>query len=313
VTVYNSGTGDAYNTSATIHADHGVSFHADTRDYGLIPVGGSATRTFTCKLPADAGCAETITFSLDISCQDDGDAVSLRSDMFQMTTGKTVEVFALCDDLESGAPGWDPVAVWTLSEEDAHSATHAWNDSPGGNYSHMWNIPLDSPWCDLSAMSAPVLTFYHRFDITTGVDSGWLQISTDGSSWTTLREYTGRQSDWEQVQVDLAGYAGEPAVRLRFQLNTSHNDPTADGWCIDDISVSDISYDCTLTPYGDVDESGLVDATDLAVILNVTVSNLDEGSAPCTAPWLGDFDGSQQLDAADCVVLANRLAANPAS
>lgn len=310
VTLYNAGTGPAHSTTATLSADNGVIFHADTQDYGLLPVGSTATRTFTGKLPAGAGCGGTITFSLDVSYQDAGGAPRLRSDMFQMKAGKKVEVFALQDDLESGAPGWEMVSYWTLSEADSHSATHAWNDSPGGNYGHMWNIPLYSPWFDLSGMMQPALTFWHHFDITTNVDSGWLQITADGTTWTTLREYTGRRSGWTMEEIDLTGYAGEPAVRLRFQLNTSRNDPTADGWCIDDISVSEITYDCTLAPYGDVDESGLVDAADLAVILNVTVGNLVEGAAPCTAPGLGDFDGSQQLDAADCVVLANRLAAN---
>jgi|GEM_PF-3724297 len=70
-------------------------------------------------------------------------------------------------------------------------------------------------------------------------------------------------------------------------------------------------WDRTHAPEGDVHDDGVVDAVDLAAVINVLAGNLAPWSPPCEHPWMADFDGDGQLTAADSLVQAHYLAGVP--
>jgi hypothetical protein len=148
--------------------------------------------------------------------------------------------YPFLDDGEGGPNLWVASPPWALSDEDHHSPGHAWSDSPGGNYAN--GIPsqaltLAAPM-DLTAATAPVLSFHHRLDLAAG-DTANVEISTNqGISWSVLASYTAGTQPWQRARLPLTAYAGQASVLLRFRLTTDASG-NADGWHIDDISVAE--------------------------------------------------------------------------
>jgi PKD repeat protein len=195
------------------------------------------------------------------------------------------------DDVEGGNAGWTAEAPWAISIEDAHSPTHAWNDSPGGNYSNNRDISLTSPALDLSDYDDPVLGFWHRYDLEEGWDYGYVEISVDGgSTWTQVAAYSERNhTDWEPVELALPQLAGESDARVRFRLKSDIY-VTADGWMIDDVTLSGIGPGC-ITPQP---PTITLDAP-AAIPLGAPMApdNQTRGSTPLSFAWdFGDGTGS---------------------
>jgi hypothetical protein len=71
-----------------------------------------------------------------------------------------------------------------------------------------------------------------------------------------------------------------------------------------------IASGCDAT-YGDLNQDGRVDATDLVILSHYLVGNMTQGTAPFTAPLAkADLDRSGTVDAVDLVILQNYLAGN---
>jgi hypothetical protein len=170
------------------------------------------------------------------------------SDPFQ-TLQETV---ALADDVESGNIGWTAQGTWTISSEASHSPANAWSDSPGGEYANNLNISLTSPVIDLTNLAFPELRFFHTYDLESGYDYGYLEVSSNGSSWTGLATYNGTASAWTEEVLDLSAYAGSATFQVRFRLDTDGY-VTEDGWHIDDVEISAMG-ECPL--FADDFESG---------------------------------------------------------
>ena len=96
--------------------------------------------------------------------------------------------------------------------------------------------------------SRPALTFNTWFDIETGYDFGMVDVSTDGSAWTSLAGnltavvspgtygITGTSRGWQTAKYDLSAWAGK-SVYLRFRYVTDGG-VAQKGWEVDDIAVS---------------------------------------------------------------------------
>ena len=153
------------------------------------------------------------------------------------------------DDMESGTEGWFVTTcgpddcpdspLWAVTTLASRSGTHAWTDSPGGNYQNDRKAALLSPIIDLTEVDSAFLTFWHQYDFGSGdVGMVWIARQMLGGKWEIdepLRVFTGPSPSWEQVVIDLTPFVGEPR-RLAFHL-ASDVTQTADGWYIDDIAI----------------------------------------------------------------------------
>ena len=153
------------------------------------------------------------------------------------------------DDMENGASGWiesscrlddcSAGSPWALTTTVSHSGTHAWTDSPSGNYQNDQNVTLWSPIIDLTEVPSATLTFWHRYAFGSGDEGNvWMAQEVEEGLWRTeavIRTFTGTNLTWQQTSLDLTPYAGS-RISLAFQL-FSDASGTADGWTIDDVVV----------------------------------------------------------------------------
>jgi bacillopeptidase F (M6 metalloprotease family) len=143
------------------------------------------------------------------------------------------------DNME-GTVQWTAASPWALTTASSHSASHAWTDSPAG-YANNADVSLTlATAVDLSAAAKPQLLFWHKYQLETEFDYGYVEISQDGgTTWlpTRLASYTGA-SDWQREQIDLTPFAGQSAVKIRFRLVTDKS-IVWDGWTIDDVTIAE--------------------------------------------------------------------------
>jgi hypothetical protein len=160
-------------------------------------------------------------------------------------------VYPFSDDMESSGNAWtaQPSTAWTrVAVTNAHSAVNVWEDSPGGNYDNNVNVSLalsDS----LPYTGKGRLVFWHKLALGTG-DTARAEWSHDkGATWKQLAAYTSSNntSSWSRVQLDLTTTSGTTTgVQVRYRLTTDGSG-VADGWVIDDVSISDAPAAVTLS------------------------------------------------------------------
>ena len=143
------------------------------------------------------------------------------------------------DDLENGINGWSSEHTpWALTTAFSRSGAYALTDSPGGNYrsdQHPWSSTIWSPVIDLTEVASATLTFWHRYDFASG-DRGDVAVTYRRYGLGGLQTFTGTQTTWKKVSIDLSPYAGS-RLRLAFRLQFEARE-NADGWYIDDVAVS---------------------------------------------------------------------------
>ncbi|HPF34758.1 MAG TPA: M14 family zinc carboxypeptidase [Candidatus Krumholzibacteria bacterium] len=139
------------------------------------------------------------------------------------------------DDFESGTGAWTLTGSWAATSSSYHSASNSLTDTPAGDYPNnaSTSATLASP---IPVGAGAVLSFWHKYEIESGYDYGYVQASANGSTWTTLASFDGYQNSWQQVEVSLDAFAGQTTY-LRFSFVTDYS-VTYDGWYIDDVTVT---------------------------------------------------------------------------
>jgi MYXO-CTERM domain-containing protein len=141
------------------------------------------------------------------------------------------------DGFETGTTSWSLTGTWGRSSTIYYSGSYSLTDSPAGSYAVSTNHTATkaTPFSLVGATS-PTLSFWHRYAIESGWDYGYVEVSTNGTSWTSLASYTGTNNTWTQVTLSLAAYTGQANVYLRFRLY-SDSIYAYDGWYIDDVVI----------------------------------------------------------------------------
>lgn len=139
-------------------------------------------------------------------------------------------------DFESGAPYWDFEDTWGVSTSASHSPSHSISESPTGEYGNNKVIYATLNSINLEGYTEASLSFWTKYDLESGYDYMWLEISTNGSNWTELDEFNGTQNSWQQKTYSLNGYLGDPYVVIRFHFY-SDGSVTEDGMYIDDFAI----------------------------------------------------------------------------
>ena len=84
---------------------------------------------------------------------------------------------------------------------------------------------------DLTRAVGSQLVFEHRIDTEPGYDLCLVEARAKGKNWTTLAVFSGTQTTFEPVTIDLSEFDGQKGVKIRFSLVS---DPfvNGDGWYI---------------------------------------------------------------------------------
>jgi hypothetical protein len=115
---------------------------------------------------------------------------------------------------------------------------------------------LISPSFSTEGLSAATLTFYQYYKYNSG-ESALVQISTDGTTWTTLAgPYTttqGAANGFTLVTLNLNAYVGHADVKIRFKYDATYDWY----WAIDNVKIAgtyatapEASYSWTSSPAG---------------------------------------------------------------
>jgi hypothetical protein len=247
-----------------------------------------------------AGLAQCKTYYFWVEAADGLDNIADDDNggtFYQFSTRRARTLFL--DNMESGVNGWTAAGSWALTDEDARSPAHCWTDSPGGDYTRLSTNSLTLPHLDFTGVDHATLTFWHHYDIDSADDFAQVRCSADGSSWDVLARFSGTESAWTQVALDLAPYAGQPDLRIEFFFSAGRDHVSADGWHIDDVVVGYAS-DCSL--FGDLNDDGLTDAVDLLLMADWLAGN------PADFIYFeADFNNDLTIDANDLAELVHRL------
>ena len=246
----NSGGAPATNVSAHLTSlTAGVTVEAADVAYADIAAGQTVTNTtpFQFSVGAGVACGADLSFQKTVT-------ESAGTHMIDFTLNAAQPLprsIIFANDVESGALGWTSGGVgntWGISTDAAHSPTHAWSDSPGGNYADDANAYVRTPAYNLSGKRHVRLGAWYRYALEPGYDYVYLEYSLDGgATWSSqpLLTLNGNQSSWIYRDVDAGALDGAANVALRYRL-VSDVGVSYDGFYVDDILLSYEPYGCNL-------------------------------------------------------------------
>lgn len=139
-----------------------------------------------------------------------------------------------------GTFNWVADLPWAITTDDAgdpgHSPTHAYEDSPQGNYAANADRRL-SMQVNFSTVLRPTLRFNHKYSFESGLDFGSIEISSDNSTWSTLYGFTGNSAgEWESRKFDISVLKSQNTGYIRFRT-TSNASNQQNGWSLDDVEI----------------------------------------------------------------------------
>ena len=156
--------------------------------------------------------------------------VALTAELFKDIGWNLNIIFA--DSMESGSNGWLATGTWGQTTTTAHSPTHSWTDSPGGNYANNQFTAIFSPVINLAGQSSPLLTFWHRYAFGSG-DAGFVMVYN--GTYNVIGAFVGNNVSWHQDALSLSAFAGQSVIVVFVFASDASG--VADGWYIDDVGV----------------------------------------------------------------------------
>jgi hypothetical protein len=248
--LHNAGGAPATNVSAVLSSlTAGLTVESANAAYANIAPGQTITNAVPFQFSVAAGvlCGEDLNFRKAIA-----DSIDTSNIDFSLNAAQPLprsSVFS--NDVENGAAGWMSGGIgntWGISMDQAHSPTHSWSDSPGGNYADNANAYVRTPAYDLSGKRTLRLSAWYRYALESGYDYVYLEYSLDGgATWSSqpLLTLNGNQSVWVFRDVNASVLDGHSNVALRYRL-ASDVGVSYDGFYVDDIVLSYEPYGCNL-------------------------------------------------------------------
>jgi len=257
-------------------------------------------------LSVPAGSINGTKAGLVITIQDTSSLAKL--DSVSVIFGTPEVIFR--DGGENGMIFWTDDDEWG-TVQDAAEGMYSITDSPIGDYVGDWGTSITQFIYPLSFLGVvyPYVTFKSKWDIEANHDFVQFQISTDGISWhplsgnyTTIGSgqtaqpssepgYDSYQEDWVNEFIDLAIFAHEPEVNIRFILR-SDGSVEEDGFYFDDFSIN--GYHRFLK--GDLHQDQILNVYDLLVLIEYTIFN---NTIPANLIPIGDMNADGFVNADD--------------
>ena len=257
-------------------------------------------------LSVPAGSINGTKAGLVITIQDTSSLAKL--DSVSVIFGTPEVIFQ--DGGENGMTFWTDDDEWG-TVQDAAEGMYSITDSPIGDYVGDWGTSITQFINPLSFAGVvyPYVTYTSKWSIEKNHDFVQFQISTDGISWhplsgdyTTIGSgqtaqpssepgYDSYQEDWVNEFIDLAIFAHEPEVNIRFILS-SDGSVEEDGFYFDDFSIN--GYQRFLK--GDLYQDQILNVYDLLVLIEYTIFN---NTIPANLIPIGDMNADGFVNADD--------------
>ena len=146
---------------------------------------------------------------------------------------------------------------------------------------------LQSPSFSTVGYNSLSLSFYHYYRYNSGAESAKVEVSTNGTNWTTVQTYNSTQgtaTNFILTTISLNNYVGNGNVYVRFKYDATNDFY----WALDNVTIigtPTITYSWTSTPAGFT--SSLPNPTGITptqtTIYSVSVTNYNGCSVTDTA------------------------------
>lgn len=237
-----------------------------------------------------------------VSATSSTDSVCASSNLLDLTaTGSMPGATILSQNFNSGIAPWTTTntstggtpanASWTLRADGYNVSSQTFhsndasqfvmsNSDAQGNGSTTATT-LISPAFSTMGFTAASLGFHHYFRYNNG-ETAYVEVSTDGSTWTTLQTFSSTQgsaANFTQVTINLNSYLNQATVYLRFRYAATWDWY----WAIDNVSVTGNgtpSFAWTSTPAGFT--SNVQNPTGVAVTQNTVFTVTATSTNGCT-------------------------------
>ena len=156
-----------------------------------------------------------------------GDLYPDKYELQEMTGPSTIT-----DDVEAGSDNW-VFKNFSRSSSRSYSGSYSFWSGYANNY----NATMTS-LVPFKVQSGTQLSFRLWYQIESGYDFGFVEVSTDGHGWEVLDSFTGNNTSWSLKTYNLGSYAGQNLF-VRFRLDTDIGS-TSSGTYVDDIYPVDV-------------------------------------------------------------------------
>jgi hypothetical protein len=117
------------------------------------------------------------------------------------------------------------------------------------------NVTLQSPAINTNGLTTLNLSFNHYYNYYIDDVSAKVEVSTNGTTWTSLQDYTtgavdvGTPTAFNAANINLNSYVGNATLYIRYNYSSVYGY----GWAIDNVAlngttINDYSYAWTSTP-----------------------------------------------------------------
>ena len=255
-------------TPASVVIEQGTSSYGDI----AVDLSASGTPAYRFRVGSDFPCGQDIVFDLvNIRSLDPDNVYPDEIGVIRILVGGSGPPQVVYEDTFESNPGWsfNGNGEWEIappqglgggttlpgggtSNSDPATAFEGsavmGNDLSGlgrweGNYEANVVSTATSPPIDLSGAADTTLEFWRWLNVALG-DTARLEISADGSNWTTLTEESGvQEGEWVFSSYDVSAVAdGAAAFRVRFGLETDGG-LFFSGWNIDSLVIEGVTRD----------------------------------------------------------------------
>ena len=221
------------------------------------------------------------------------------------------------------APGWTFQGQWAWGTPtgggsyygdptSGHTGANVVGYNLNGDYANNMSVYYaTTPAISTLGYSGVKLSFWRWLGVEDSeYDHANIQISTNGTSWTTVWANSGNyiaDPAWTQVTYDISAVAdNQPVVYLRWGMGPTDSSVTFPGWNIDDVSLTGVQagkgdyyrFDLAAGQSASValkslaaDKTilSLYDANQQPLVLAVTAANADWEIEPFLSPAGGTY------------------------
>jgi len=264
-----------------------------TDAYSTTPLVFQSGTTYVGTLPA-AGCGQTAEYYFTASGNGGYSAVlpcDVPTNVYSASVVLAPPTPQVVDSFNMNTnPGWTYSSGWAFGVPASASGNCA---DPNSGYTgsnvigynlngcYANNIPVR--YVTTTAINcADLISTQLRFRRWLGVESSQydhanIQISTNGSTWTDIWNFTGptlTETSWSLQSYDISAIADEQAtVYIRWGMGPSDGGLTYFGWNIDDVEILGApAHACVSYLVGDVNGDSKVDALDVGPFINVLLA-----------------------------------------
>lgn len=219
-------------------------------------------------------------------------------------------------------PGWSPQGLWAFGVPTGGGGSHGSPDPTSGHsgsYVYGYNLAgdyessmperyLTTQALNLAGYSDTKLTFWRWLGVEQpSYDHAKVQVSTNGTSWTTVWENTAQFEDgaWTYQEIDISAVADDkPFVVIRWVMGTTDYAWEFCGWNIDDVQITGVP---PLLP-GDLNCDGMLDVNDIVPFaLALTDPPGYAATYPVCSEFLADLNADGLRDGQDVAALVALL------